>query len=488
MFGSHRRAGTGIVFIESRDEAQLLRDVRAESNGRFVAIHYAPSGATYLVNARGMVESEAIAPAGNGALGKALAWASDKQGDRLLIIADAAPVINNAGIWRQLLDALPRLRNAQTGKPALVICAAPIWQLDPGNPLRGLVPMLTQALPTRAALADTLSRITGAPPIDETGHVLDSLAGLSAAVAEQTAAESLVANSLQWIPAHLANARRAALKDAGLLIRPSITEMGGLEPFRQWVASDVGPWARDRQIGVRRIMCAGVNGTGKSYSAQYLAGALGVDCVLASVERWKAGIVGASVANMRRGLSAIDALSKDAPLVVLIDEADKMATEGMDGGTSSGMYAELLAWLDQRDSLALVMVTLNRIDKIDAALDSRFAERWFFDLPSPAERAAIARIHLAAMGAEEVEYTAAGIAEVTEGFSAREIATQLVPTILRQSSRRPNADDVIRAAREMTPTSVTQELQLRAMRSAAAGMRRASAPSTDAGRGGRAIG
>jgi SpoVK/Ycf46/Vps4 family AAA+-type ATPase len=301
--------------------------------------------------------------------------------------------------------------------------------------------------------------------------VLDALAGLTAAAAEQVAAESVIANNFAWIPDHLRTARKAALRDGGLEIRPAVTSMGGLANLQEFFRTELIPWAHDKQLAPRRLLFGGVPGVGKSFAAAGLAGLLGCECVELSPERCKAGIVGASGANFRRALRTIDALAADAPLVVLIDEVDKLATEGLDGGASSGIFSELLGWLDRRDSLAITVATLNRVDKVNAALESRFPCRWVFDLPCAVERREIAEIHLRALGCADPVGAAELVTHETEGFSARELATELIPTILRRSNRAPNGDIVRQAAREILPTSRSQSAQLDAIRTAAAGMR-----------------
>ena len=447
MFNSYRRAGTGIVFVECRDEAALLSALRRESNGRKISVHYAIDGPVLPVNEHGALDKRGMDPDVKPGLASALAWASDQDGNKILVVFDLAYQINNPGIWRRLISALSPLRAPRkTGNP-LVICASPQWSFSADNPLRGLLPVLQQPVSTREELRAMLrSAFQQQRPADEE-PVLDAIAGLTRSTAEQVCAESVAFNELVWVPAHLRSARKAALRDGGLELRAPVTAMGGLANLQEFFRAELIPWAHDRQLAPRRLLFGGVPGVGKSYAAAGLAGLIGCECVELSPERCKAGIVGQSGANFRRALRTIDALAVDAPLVVLIDELDKLATEGLDGGASSGIFSELLGWLDRRDSLAIVVGTLNRVDKINAALESRFPSRWVFDLPSAEERREIALIHLQAMGAADPVQAAELVAHETEGFSARELATELIPTILRRSNRNPNGDCVRQAAR-----------------------------------------
>lgn len=488
MFSSHRRAATGIVFVETRDEAALLSALRRESNGRQIAVHYATDGPTLAVNAQGIIDARGSGADVKPGLGAALAWATDKQGDRILVIFDLSGPVNNPGIWRRLISSLPILRNVNGEKPPLVICASPQWSFSVDNPLRGLLPILQQPIATRAEIAALLGNVTGAPALDADGKVLDALAGLTCAAAEQVSAESLIANNLSWAPDHLRSARRAALRDGGLEVRPAVQTMGGLANLQEFIQDELIPNAHHPHWAARRLLFGGINGTGKSYGATGLAGAIGCECVELSPERLKAGIVGASGQNLRRALRTIDALGKDAPIVVLIDEVDKLAADGLDGGASSGMFAELCAWLDKDDSMAIVVATLNRLDKINSALDSRFPTKWFFELPCAVERREIAEIHLRRMGAVDPVGASELVTHETEGFSARELSTELIPTILRRSRGNPNGDIVRAAAREILPTSRSQSEQLDVIRRAAAGMRPAGRKGTSTSGPARSIG
>jgi hypothetical protein len=166
MFSSHRRAGTGIVFVETRDESALLKALRLESNGRPIAVHYATDGPTLPVNAQGTIDVRGQQGDVKPGLASALAWACDRAGDRILVIFDLSGPINNPGIWRRLISALPALRSAGDGKNPLVICASPSWSFDANNPLRGLLPILQQPVATRDEIRAVLRATSGAPALD----------------------------------------------------------------------------------------------------------------------------------------------------------------------------------------------------------------------------------------------------------------------------------------------------------------------------------
>jgi len=480
MIESHFRAGSGAVLVETREESRFLRSILNELPTAAVCTVAAPGGA--------LVDARSNKPESGSGLMAGYKWAQAEPG-RVLIVWDWHMLANNPGHWRALIESLPGLRSpkgASTGDAAsLVVFVAPSWDIQPNNPLKGSIPILPFAPPSRTELRDIaagLHTLNG-----EADAVADALTGLSADTAEQAAAECLAAKH-GWDAGYLRGARRQLLREAGMEIWPSVAELGGLTGLRDFATAELFPWVRDPQLSVRRLLMAGVPGVGKSYCARWLAHNLGCECVRLSIPALKAGIVGASEANLRRALRALDALAAEAPLVCVLDEIDTIAREGMDGGTSAGMFAELLTWLQESTAQAVVVATLNRLDKLDAALESRFQARFFFDLPSLSERQAVARIHYARLGCDGVESAARATADYTEGYASREIAEHICPSVARRSDRKPTAEIISQVASGYTPASRTQAEQIQHMRRAAASLRRANDPEDSRQFAGRRIG
>jgi len=472
---SHYAAGSGAVAVETREERRVLREIVEQVPGRApIATIAAPSGELRdgrtgrSLNEKGLAAGYAWVAAGPG---------------RVLVVYDWHTLANAPGSWRALIEALPAIRTPSGGEdddPAsLVVFVGPAFDFTPVNPLRGQVPIIGFAPPSRedvAAICDRQAEAAGIDvPADLRDRVTDALCGLSSDAVEQAAAEVL-ARGDGWCVDSLRAARRQELRSAGLELWEPVAELGGLSGFRAVAEEEVFPWIRDPQLGVRRILCAGVPGVGKSYAARWLAYSLGCDCVRLSIPSLKAGIVGASEGNLRRALRVIDAMAAHAPLVVVLDEVDTIARDGLDGGTSSGMFAELLTWLQESQSQAVLLATLNRLDKLDAALESRFQAQFFVDLPTRAERREVARIHFARVGCEDPEGCARAAAACTDGFSSREIAEKLVLSVARRTSRKPTAAAITAAAQAITPTSRTHADDLSKMRRAASALTRANDP------------
>jgi len=469
---SHYRAATGAILLSTREEHRALNAiVAALPAGAEVATVAAPSG---------KLRDHAGRDVGNGGHQAGYAWAADK-GGRVLIVYDMHSLINNAGSWRTLIDVLPSLRAPKNSDCAsLVVFVAPDWDVKAENPLCGVIPHVYLPPPDRAGVVDSIRAVYNDPVADEgeMASVVDALCGLTSDAIEQTVSEVMVRTGGLNVDA-LRDSRKQILKDAGLEIWEKVDDMGGLGGLKAFIDQEVLPWIRDDQLAIRRILAAGVPGSGKSYFAKWLAGKMGCECCRISVPALKAGIVGASESNLRRALATIDSIAKNSALVVVIDEIDTIARDGMDGGTSSGMFAELLTWLAESDNKAVVIGTLNHLDKLDSALSSRFADQFIFDMPTASERRDVANLwlkHFRCWADDEAKRAAAAetLAMATEGFSNREIAKTLVPSIARTSNRQPTPDLVEKVCKAAVPVSKSQEAQLKQMRDAAATLRRAN--------------
>lgn len=483
MFLSHLKAATGAVAVETREEQRILGELLHELHDQNIecAVVAAPNGLVKparLVDGRPAVFNDPVVrpAAGNTSLAAGYEWLSQAP-RRVLIVLDWHVLCNNPLHWRMLIENLKHIRAPKASTiddPAsLCVFVGPSFNLDPSNPLKGQLPILAFDPPSREALRSVANGIAELPSNGEGEAVVDALCGLSADTAEQVCAET-IARGNGWDAESLRSARRQAIKEGGLELWKAAAKFGGLGRFQTFVQYELVPWLRHPKLAIKRLLMAGVPGVGKSYCARWLAHRLGCECARISIPSLKAGIVGASEANLRRCLRTIDAMAKHSPLVVVVDEIDTIARDGLDGGTSSGMFAELLTWLQESQSQAIVLGTLNCLDKLDAALESRFSSRFFVDLPTQAERREVAGIYLTEFDCTNVDAAAVRIAELTDGYSSRELAETICPDVARLS--RLECDDLTiqQVVSRTVPSSRTQAAQLERMRAAASTLRRAN--------------
>jgi SpoVK/Ycf46/Vps4 family AAA+-type ATPase len=405
----------------------------------------------------------------------------------VLIVHDWHVLVNNPGQWRTLIDTLPALRdpaNSKQGDPAsLVVFVGPSFDLTTANPLKGGIPILQFAAPKRDALLKIAAALC--PTNGLTDGVADSLCGLTADAAEQAAAECLAANK-KWDVEHLRQSRRKILEDAGLqMVDPVPWEaLRGMSGFKDAIETRVLPFIRDPQLGVRCILTTGLPGIGKSFSAAALAGRIGCECVELNLEKIKSsggGIVGQAGAAFERTLSALDVMGTESPIVVLLDELEKVASEGLDGGTSSGLHSELLKWLqrikdEKKSSRILVIGTVNEAGKLSAPLENRFQLKFFYNNLTWEERRAVAEYHYNRLGCQNVAEASKWTADATEGFTSRELAETVCPDVAALTARNPTDATIQEVVAGIIPTSKIKAEEFESMRKAAAGYRRANDP------------
>ncbi len=139
------------------------------------------------------------------------------------------------------------------------------------------------------------------------------------------------------------------------------------------------------------VCLAGPPGTGKSFSAMLIAHRLGLPLV--SLNLVMNSLVGESERRIQAALETAEAL---APVVVWIDEIDRMylgqRSEGgsSDGGTSERVQAALFSFIDPRHAGSILFCgTSNRVDLLDGASRDRFKTVVPLLLPTPFERASL---------------------------------------------------------------------------------------------------
>src|SRR5690606_13272073 len=103
--------------------------------------------------------------------------------------------------------------------------------------------------------------------------------------------------------------------------RVELTDIGGLENLKRWLAKRDGAWlAEAAEYGLpapRGVLITGVPGCGKSLTAKAVAAAWRLPLLRFDIGRVFAGLVGSSEQNMRTALRTAEAT---APCVLWVDE------------------------------------------------------------------------------------------------------------------------------------------------------------------------
>jgi SpoVK/Ycf46/Vps4 family AAA+-type ATPase len=140
--------------------------------------------------------------------------------------------------------------------------------------------------------------------------------------------------------------------------------------------------------------------------------------------------------------------------------------------------------MQDRQGEAFVIATANNIEALPPELlrKGRFDEIWFVDLPNATERAAILLATLRQYKRGDVKIDLDTVAARTKEFTGSEIAS-LVPSAMfvafKDNSREITTDDLLAAAKDVTPLSSTAAEKLEKLREWAKGRARIASASED---------
>lgn len=167
----------------------------------------------------------------------------------------------------------------------------------------------------------------------------------------------------------------------------------------------------------RSILFSGPSGTGKSATAEALAGELGWP--LARVQL--ATVVSSYLGETAKNLDQIFSFVRSGSFVLLFDEFDMLArdrNERGDHGELKRVVGALLQLIETTRADSLVIATSNHASLLDSALWRRFDEVVGFDLPTVEERLALLEMKLRGV---RHDADLAVIARQTEGYSHAEV-------------------------------------------------------------------
>ena len=391
---------------------------------------------------------------------------------------------------RNLARMLPSI--ARESAQALIVLS-PSGDVPPE--LSGHATVIEWPLPDRDEIAAILDAAIAALPDDirdaaapngTRDAAIDAAVGLSGEEAAACFARSLV--QLRKIdPGTVAKEKQRVIARERVLewfdpLPGGLDAVGGLDNLKTWLVSRrlaYSPAARAYGLPAPRgALLVGIPGCGKSLTAKAIATAWGVPLLRVDLGALKSKYVGESEGNLRRAFRVIEAIGR---CVVWLDEIEKSlagATQGAaDGGVSSDALGAILSWMQERAGESFVVATANDVSALPPELlrKGRFDELFFVDLPNQAERGEIVRAALRAHGRKEATILFAQVADACEGFTGAEIA-ELVPDALyaafADGGREPTTDDLLTAARTVTPLSKTAAEKIDRLRSWAQGRAR----------------
>ena len=344
--------------------------------------------------------------------------------------------------------------------------------------LRALLERVVRGLPRQSPGARVaLSRV-------EADGIVSDLQGLTLFEAERALARAIVEDrALTGADrARIRELKKGLVEGGGLLefipTPEGLDQLGGLAKLKKWIATrraGLLPSPGDRGLDPPKgILLLGVQGCGKSLAAKAVASTWGLPLLSLDAGKLLAPFVGESERNLRDALKRVERM---APCVLWIDEIEKAFVSSRsaesDGGVSKRLIGTLLVWMQERAARVFLIATANSVEELPPELmrKGRVDEIFFVDLPGPAARADIFRLHLARRGEDAGRFDVPALAAAAEGFSGAEIEQAVVASLYEARAGGFPLDTaaLLVSLRSTRPLSVTRAESIAALRRWAAG-------------------
>jgi hypothetical protein len=253
-------------------------------------------------------------------------------------------------------------------------------------------------------------------------------------------------------------------------------EWGGFIGLKNWLSrARVGFSAQAKALNLRPprgILIVGIQGCGKSLAAKAIAQDWKLPLLKLETGRLYDKYVGESEKNFRRAISMAESM---APNVLWLDEIEKVMSGSdsgdADGGLSRRLFGAFLTWMQEKSQDVFVVATANDISRLPPELlrKGRFDEIFYVDLPDPAEREVILKIHLTKRKQDPNRFDTNALILATEGFSGAEIE-QMVITALYNAlylNRPLDTDLLTEEIKRTVPLSISRREDLEQLRAIA---------------------
>lgn len=487
------------IYVQTWEEERVLGELAAVATDpaliRTTRRLYSWSATTGIVDESGSVQKSTADPQA------ALRVVENASEAALFVLRDFHVYFGGHGrapdhhVIRKLRDILPAIRRAAV--PVNVIFVSPLLVLP--DELQKDISVVEFELPTETDIRAMLDQIiqvneqSGRIRIDlspsDKEQLVKAAQGLTLLEAENAFARAMVGDGrldAADIEVVLEEKRQVIRKTEILeFIRPRETfdDVGGLQNLRRWLVKrqrfwrDPGAAAASGLPFPKGILITGVPGCGKSLTAKCTSSLWQLPLLRLDIGRIFSGLVGSSEENMRSALRTAEAI---APCILWIDEIEKGFSgagpgSGGDSGTSSRVFGTFLTWMQEKTRPVFVIATANAIDRLPPEFlrKGRFDEIFFTDLPTPAEREQILRVHLtrrlngSASATDLVApETIARLAEFSEGYNGAELEQAVIGGLFEAfaEDREVRQDDFEQAIKTMVPLAVTQAEQIKATR------------------------
>lgn len=273
--------------------------------------------------------------------------------------------------------------------------------------------------------------------------------------------------------------KRALIRRSGALAysHPEpVDHLGGYANLRtllQQAAVTFSPAARAYGVEPSKgVLLVGLPGCGKDLAKKIAAGIFGrppVDLDLGAVMGEGGGVIGSAAMAIKRALGIATTLKAVLGLSEFEKGVGGLASSARtDGGETARTIGALLSWMAEQQEV-FVFATANDVRQLapEQLRQGRFGQIVFVDLPTPADRADIFRVHLAKRGRDPEGFDLTHLAEAADGFSGAEIEAAVKAGLLdafMDGARELTTADLLRRVHAIRPTSVVKRDEIEELR------------------------
>jgi len=398
--------------------------------------------------------------------------------DTVFILKDFHEAWTNPQIKRKLRSLAQRLKT--TPKSILITTVSS----EIPDELKDEAVFLEQSYPTAADLEEVLKRLTpnsgvrvNLTPLGRE-KIIQAALGLTAAQAQRVFAKCIVTDGqLDDRDIDLVNEEKKQIirESEALEFFPVVEtpdDVGGLDVLKNWLRMRQRALTQEaRDYGLpapKGIALIGIPGTGKSLTAKMVGGMWRLPLIRLDVGALFGSLVGESEERTRRALRLAETI---APCILWIDEVEKaLAHGGLDSGTSTRVFGNILTWMQEKSEPVFVVATANDISSLPPELlrKGRFDEIFFLDLPNLRERREIFSVHLTKRGRLPQDYDLDRLAARSEGYVGAEIEQAIIDAMylgFNDGMREFTTEDILYALDRQVPLSVSQRETIAALRS-----------------------
>ena len=409
-------------------------------------------------------------------------------GDAIYLMKDLAPHLSTPTVARALRDLTQKLTSTRS---AIVLTGNPIelpadidalavrfeMELPDEQEIRDLIRAVIESVGARQKVRVDLTR-------DDAQRIVHALSGLTLNQARQVIASAIVDDGcLSADDLHLIIERKGELiEHSGVLeffpVDGNKFELGGFERLKAWLErARVGftPAARELNLEAPKgILLVGVQGCGKSLAAKFVARQWELPLLKLDAGRLYDKYIGETERNFRKATELAEAM---APVILWIDEIEKVFAQGgsgeSDGGLTQRLFGSFLTWLQEKSADVFVVGAANDLMRVPPELlrKGRFDEIFFVDLPEPEERQKIFRIHLLLRKQDPTPFDLDALAKATDGFSGAEIEQVVISALYRSLQKKEplTTAALVDAANSTVPLSIARREDIEQIRDLAKG-------------------